>query len=58
MEFSQDKTNMPRCASNREDQELAVLKYLRVVYTDIILDLVKRKVALNKVVDNDNMLCL
>ena len=57
MEFSQDKTKVPPCVSNREDQELAVLKYLRVVYTDIILDLAIRKVALNRVVGNDNMFC-
>ena len=57
MEFSLDENSVHHCASSREDQEIAVLKHLRIVYTEMILDLVIRKAALNGVREKDKMFC-
>ena len=56
MEFSQNEITVPDCANNREDQELAVLKHLRIAYTEIIVDLVTRKAVLNDD-DKDKIFC-
>ena len=42
MQFSLDQTTQPLCKGSPADQEIAVLKHLRIVYTQDIIDLVLR----------------
>ena len=60
MQFPLNQANVPTCSSNLDEQKIAVLKHLRIVYNEIILDLAIRKTVLTEVRgsrDKDKIFC-